>query len=562
MMMTLLSFIPHPAVPLLLAALVMPALGATGRRAAALIGSILALLTVVVLPTEAHLTMTIFGQSLLPLKVDALGRIFALAFALYAVIATVYAWSETGAPARGFSLSLAAGGIGVSLAGDWITLFLFWEMLTISSLFLIWQGGTSAASAAGFRYLLLHLAGGTCLLLGILLNAQSVGSFEVTTIALTGLGPWLILIGLLTNAAVPPLHAWLPDAYPRASIFGTVFLCAFTTKSAVYVLARTFPGTEPLVWLGAVMALYGVVFAVLENDIRRLLGYHIISQVGYMVCGVGMGTALAVNGSSAHAFAHIFYKGLLMMSAGAVIYATGKSKLTELGGLAGPMRLTLLFMLIGAASISGVPLFNGFVSKALVVSAAAYENRAAIEMMLLVASMGTFLHTGLKLPWFTFFDRAKGAEVFRAVPRSMYIAMGAAAFICIITGLFPDLIYAQLPYAMKYEPYTPDHIVGGLQILVGTALGFWLLRGMLGGEATRTRDADLLYVKPVQRIVTGLGTLFEYGGAVAGKISGTLSREGGEFSRRVLSRPLAFPVQGILVVGILAILMVIILMSH
>jgi multicomponent Na+:H+ antiporter subunit D len=241
------------------------------------------------------------------------------------------------------------------------------------------------------------------------------------------LSAWLILAGMVTNAAVPPLHAWLSDAYPRASVFGTVFLAAFTTKAAVYALARAFPGVELLVWAGTIMALFGVVYAVLENDIRRLLAYHIISQVGYMVAGVGLGTALALNGTAAHAFSHIFYKGLLMMSAGAVIYATGRGKLTELGQLAGPLRWTLILMMIGAFSISGVPFFNGFVSKSMVVSAAAYADRAPIELLLLVASMGTFLHTGLKLPWFTFFGKDQGARVLRPVPVSMYVAMGLAA---------------------------------------------------------------------------------------------------------------------------------------
>ena len=526
----------HPVLPLLLAALAMPVLGPSGRRGAALAGSTLALLLVAMLPQDLRVSLPLLGQELIPLRVEALGRVFALAFALYAVVATVYAWTENSAAGRGFSLTLAAGGIGVSLAGDWLTLFLFWEMLTVCSLFLVWQGGGKAALAAGFRYLVFHLAGGTCLLAGILLQWRATGSLELEALPLQGAGPWLMLIGGLTNAAVPPLHAWLPDAYPRATIFGTVFLCAFTTKSAVYVLARAFPGAEPLVWLGAIMALYGVVFAVLENDLRRLLGYHIISQVGYMVCGVGIGSALALNGASAHAFAHIFYKGLLMMSVGAVIHATGKSKLTELGGLAGPMRLTLAFMLIGAASISGVPLFIGFVSKSLVLSSAAYDHRAAIEMMLLIASMGTFLHTGLKLPWFTFFDRAKGARVLRAVPRSMYAAMGVAAAVCVVTGLFPDLLYARLPFAMEYHPYTADHVVGGLQILVGTALGFWLLRGMLGGEATRTRDADGLYRGPVRRLTTALGAAFSRGGEYAGTVLGTILMRGDDRRRRVSGR--------------------------
>jgi multicomponent Na+:H+ antiporter subunit D len=315
---------------------------------------------------------------------------------------------------------------------------------------------------------------------------------------------------MVTNAAVPPLHAWLSDAYPRASVFGTVFLAGFTTKAAVYALARGFPGVELLVWGGAFMALFGVVYAVLENDIRRLLTYHIISQVGYMVAGVGLGTALALNGSAAHAVSNIFYKGLLMMAAGAVIYATGRGKLTELGQLAGPLRWTLVFMMIGAFAISGVPFLSGFVSKSMVVSAAAYSDRGAIELLLLVASMGTFLHTGLKLPWFTFFGKDQGARVLRPVPASMYIAMALAAAVCVITGVLPGpTLYALLPFDATYQPFTAHHFVESLQLLTGTALGFWLLRVKLGGEPTTTVDIDRFYRQPILWVIDGAGAVLE-----------------------------------------------------
>jgi multicomponent Na+:H+ antiporter subunit D len=515
----------HPVLPLLIGAALMPAINPAGRRWLALLASAAALALLLGLPPDWRQTVTLLGQELSVARVDMLGRVFALAFTIYAVIASVYAWEETGRAAKAFSLTLAAGGIGVVLAGDLLTLFSFWELLTVSSLFLIWQNGSKQALAAGFRYLLLHLAGGICLLMGILLQWQATGSFAFETMRLAGAASWLMAIGMLTNAAVPPLHVWLPDAYPRATVFGTVFLSAFTTKAAVYALARAFPHSEPLIWLGACMALYGVIFAVLENDIRRLLGYHIISQVGYMVCGVGLGTGLAINGVAAHAFGNIFYKGLLMMSAGAVIYATGRGKLTELGGIAKPMLVTLIFTMIGAFSISGVPPFNGFVSKSLVISAAAYEYRPPIELMLLIASMGTFLHTGLKLPWFTFFGKAQGAAVKRRVPTSMYIAMGGAAIICTVTGIFPNLIYSQLPMEMEYHPYTPDHVVGALQILVGTALGFWLLRGKLGGEPTVTLDVDHLYRKPIWLAVSSAAAAAETAGRLAGDARKRLGAE-------------------------------------
>jgi multicomponent Na+:H+ antiporter subunit D len=514
----------HPALPLFAAAVLSPLLGRLGRRLAAVAAPLLAFVLLANASGE-ELTWNALGHDWVLLHVTPMGRLFAAAFALYGCIAGLYAWSEDSRLSRAASLGLAGGAIGVTLAGDLLTLFFFWEWLSISSLFLIWSGGTRPSLAAGYRYLLFHIAGGLCLLAGILIIAARGGgaSFGELTLDAAGI---LILIGFAANAAVPPLHAWLPDAYPEASPAGTVFLSAFTTKTAVYALARGFPGAEVLVWAGVAMALYGVVFAVLENDIRRLLAYHIVSQVGYMVAGVGLGTSLALNGTSAHAFSHIFYKGLLMMSAGAVIHATGRRKLTELGGLAAWMPATLAFCMIGAFSISGVPLFNGFVSKSIIVSAAAEERHGAMELLLIVASMGTFLHTGLKLPYFTFLGRKRAAPPERRVPLSMMAAMGLAAAVCIVTGVAPSLLYRFLPHGMDYAPYTADHVVQALQLLCGTALGFWLLRSRLGGEPTVTLDVDRLYRGAVVLGARGLAAL---GGAL-GRAGAGVSAAGGRLA--------------------------------
>jgi len=480
----------HPSLPFLLAGLLTLIFGGKVGRVLGIVAPVVAVALVALLPDGARLTMELHGHTWVLLRMDALSRVFSLAFALYAGVAGLYSWTEEGKGSRLASLALAGGGVGVTLAGDLLSMFLFWEWLSIGSVFLIFAGGRSVSRAAGMRYVLFHVAGGMCLLAGILGLAATGHSLAMDRLTLEGAAPWLVLVGMAANAAIPPLHPWLPDAYPRATPAGTVFLSAFTTKAAVYALARTFPGTDLLVWAGAAMALYGVVFAVLENDIRRLLGYHIISQVGYMVCGVGLGSELAIAGASAHAFSHIFYKGLLMMSAGAVVHATEMNKLTELGGLGRKLPVVLVFAMIGGFSISGVPLFNGFVSKSMVVSAASMSGQGAIELMLLVASMGTFLHTGLKLPWFTFFGPEKGPEVRRPVPRTMVAAMGLAALVCVGTGVAPGLLYALLPGSFEYHPYKGDHVVQALQLLVGTALGFWILRGKLGGEATVTLDVD------------------------------------------------------------------------
>jgi multicomponent Na+:H+ antiporter subunit D len=499
------SVLLHPVLPFALAALIVPWVGVPVRRALSLAAPALALASLAALPDGATYALSALGHDWVLLRADGLATVFATAFILYALMAGAYAWNDTGRGPKAMSLVLAGAGTGVVLAGDLLTLFFFWEWLTIASLFLIWFGNTQRSWDAGFRYLIFHLAGAIVMLTGILmLLADGITVFEVIPAGTTA--GWLILAGMVTNAAVPPLHAWLSDAYPEASIFGTVFLSAFTTKSAVYALVRGFPGLELLMWAGVVMALFGVFYAVMENDIRRLLSYHIVSQVGYMVTGIGLGTALSMNGTSAHAFSHIFYKGLLMMSAGAVIHATGRGKLSDLGHLARPLRWTLVLMMIGAFSISGAPLFSGFVSKSMIVSAAAYSERAPVELLLLIVSMGTFLSVALKMPWFTFAGEDRGAKVLRAVPRSMYIGMGMTALVCFVTGVIPGAtLYRLLPFDAVYDPFTGHHFVEVLQLMAGTALGFWLLRAYLVGTAKTTLDTDYLYRRPIAWLIFGAG---------------------------------------------------------
>jgi len=500
----------HPSLPLFAAALLAMGINTMGQRIVLLVGAALSAVLVFLVPSGASTTIHVTGIALTPIALDALSGVFVTAFALYAVLASLFAWSDDSRMTRVFAGVLAGGGIGVALAGDLISMFVFWEMLAVSSLFLVWAGSDKQSGPAGFRYVIFHIVGGLCLLTGIIMHLQSGGENTLGAMKMDSAAAWLMLIGVLVNAAVPPLHAWLPDAYPRASIFGTVFLAAFTTKSAVYVLARLFPETEVLIWLGAVMSLYGVVFAVLENNIRRLLGYHIISQVGYMVCGVGIGTHLAINGSSAHAFSHIFYKGLLMMSAGAVVWATGRGKLSELGGLARPLRWVMVLFTIGALSIAGLPLLNGFISKSMVISAAAEAHHAPAEIMLIVASMGTFLSIGLKMLYLAFFgDRSEPTPVVRAVPRSMMLAMWLTALICLVTGVYPAPLYHALPHPVHYHPYTLDHVLTALQLLVGTALGFWLLRRVFTRKATITLDIDRLYRRPIGMTVANGSALLE-----------------------------------------------------
>ena len=495
----------HPALVLLGAAPIVALVRGRARPAVILVATAGALAAVLSLPAGNLWTVDLAGQRLALLRVDALSQLFGLVFAGITLIGSIYALHVGRGGEDAATLAYAGGALGVVYAGDWLTTFAGWELMGIASLVIVWFGGSVRARLAGFRYIYVHLTGGSMLFAGIALRWS--GGADLTMGPLSsdgGLAYGLMLAGVLVNAALPPLHAWLTDAYPEASVTGMVFLSAFTTKTAVYLLIRVFPGAEALAWAGAIMAVYGAVFAVLENDIRRLLAYHIVSQVGYMVAGVGLGTAMALNGSSAHAFSHILYKALLLMAAGAVLQATGKRKLTELGGLGRKMPVVTGLYLVGACSISGVPLFNGFISKSMILSAASEHGQPGIEFLLTLAAIGTFLHTGLKLPYFMFFGTDRGLQPVR-LPRNMLVAMAIAAAACLATGVMPSWLYARLPLPpVDYAPYTADHVLSTLQLLVGTGAAFWLMRAKLGGAPTITLDTDRLWRRPIWWAVQGL----------------------------------------------------------
>ncbi len=487
-----------PAVIVITGALILPILPRSIRSSTFLLFPLVALVVIWYFPEGTEWTIPYADYTLIPFSVDALSRIFATIFALILAVGGLYALHVDELGQQTSALVYGGGAVGVAMAGDFLSLLIFWELMAVSSTYLIWARRTNASDRAGLRYLMVHVLGGGVLLSGILWYISRSGSLEITSLteAFPSIPSALILLGVSINTAIPPLHAWLADAYPRATVTGAVFLSAFTTKSAVYVLVRVFPGLPLLIWFGVAMALYGVVYAVLANDIRKILAYHIISQVGYMVTGVGIGTEMALNGTVAHAFSHILYKSLLFMGAGAVLHATGRSKLTELGGIASRMKITVTLYMIGAFSISGFPLFNGFISKSMVVSAAGDAHLNTVNLLLIMASVGTFLHTGLKLPYFTWFGSSEEQIEVDSVPTNMILGMGTAAFFCTLFGVYPDLLYRHLPHAVDYHPYTLYHLVEITQVMVLTFVGFWILRKKLEGEPKIALDVDWFYRKP------------------------------------------------------------------
>jgi multicomponent Na+:H+ antiporter subunit D len=465
---------PSPALLLVLGAAGVPLLRGRWRGALTIALPVVALVVLWLLPEGAGPSFELFGLTLTPLRVDALSRIFATGFLVAAVLTAVFALHTRDSTQQTALLVYAGTAVGGSLAGDLVTLFVFWELAGLSSAFLIWSGRTGRAHRAAMRYLVAQVISGLLMLAGIAQRVVAGEGIAFGHLGLDGPGGGLILLAIGIKAAFPVLHAWLVDTYPEATVVGAVALSAFTTKFAIYVLARGYAGTEALVWIGAVMTVFPIFYAVIENDLRRVLAYSMVNQLGFMVVGVGIGGSLGVNGAAAHAVADMVFKGLLFMSMGAVLLRTGTTKGSELGGLHKSMPQTTLLCMVGAASISAFPLFSGFATKSIIMEAVGQEHRTVIWLLLLFASAGVFHHAGIKIPYFAFFAHDRGLRVAEA-PASMRVAMAMAAAVCLTIGVAPGLLYDLLPYAMDYEAFTTAHVINQLQLLLLAALAFTVL---------------------------------------------------------------------------------------
>ncbi len=455
------------------------------------------------LPDGAGLAVPIFDYQLVLVKADALSRLFATVFSIMTFAGGLYALSQKRVLELVAAFLYAGCAIGVIFSGDLISLFIFWEIMAVASTIVVLSVGSDLSNRVSMRYFLVHMFGGGLLLAGILFHILDTGSTAFGAMRPDSPGTILILAGFLINAAAPPLSAWLSDAYPEASYSGAVFLSAFTTKTAVYVLMRGFPGTEILMFIGVFMIFYGIIYALLENDMRRILAYSIVNQVGFMVTGIGIGTEMALNGVAAHAFTHIIYKALLLMSAGAVLYMTGKRKCTDLGGLFQSMPLTAICGIVGALSISSFPLTSGFISKSMIGQAAADEHLMIVWMFLLAASAGVFLHAGIKFPWFVFFQKDSGLRP-PDPPWNMKLAMVLFAVICLGLGIWPEYLYDLLPYPVTYEPYTVAHVVNMLQLLMFSGFAFFLMLPWMQRTLTISLDFDWFYRRVFPAAIPGI----------------------------------------------------------
>jgi len=481
-----------PGLILLFGAFLLPMVGRNARSVLILGLPLLTLGLIWSVPNGSFALMSIFDYQLELVRSDPLSRLFATVFSIMAFVGGLYALNQKKVMELVAAFAYAGGAIGAVYAGDMISLFIFWEIMAVASTMVLLSVGSQFSIRVSMRYFMVHMLGGSLLLVGVLMHIHDSGSTAFTAMQPNSLGTVLILAGFLINAAAPPLSAWLSDAYSEASFSGTVFLSAFTTKTAVYVLLRGFPGAEILIFIGIFMIFYGIIYALLENDMRRILAYSIVNQVGFMVTGIGIGTEMALNGVAAHAFAHIVYKALLLMSAGSVLYMTGKRKCTDLGGLFQSMPITTICGIIGALSISAFPLTSGFISKSMIGQSAADANLMFVWFMLLAASAGVFLHAGIKFPWFVFFQKDSGLRP-PDPPWNMKLAMILFSGVCIGLGIWPEYLYAMLPYTVTYEPYTVTHVVNMLQLLMFSGFAFFLMLPLMKRTLTITLDFDWFY---------------------------------------------------------------------
>lgn len=478
-----------------------------------------------------HLQLDLLGYTLTPYRADKLSLLFGYLFHIAAFLGFVYALhlgdgtpegsvagdvgedDITGDARAGMqhvaAMLYAGSALGAVFAGDFITLFVFWELLAITSVFLIWARDSKQSYATGFRYLIIHVVSGVMLLSAALMIAHQTGSIAFDHVGLEEAGPagWILMLAFGIKAGFPLAHNWITEAYPESTPTGTVFLSAFTTKVAVYALARGFAGAEPLIFIGTAMTFFPIFYAVLENDLRRVLGYSMINQIGFMVAGIGIGSALAVNGAVAHAFADVIFKGLLFMSMGAVMTMTGRTKGTDLGGLYKTMPFTATLCIIGAMAISAFPLFSAFVTKSMIMVAAIEEHHYIVWLFMLFASAGVLEHAGIKIPFFSFFAHDSGIRA-KEPPKNMLVAMSIGAILCVLIGAFPGRFYALLPMEMDYHPYDTRHVLTQLQLLCFGALGFIALvkSGIYPDEKRAVHvDAEVLYRKLGPAIVKGVG---------------------------------------------------------
>ncbi|MBW2708247.1 MAG: Na+/H+ antiporter subunit D [Deltaproteobacteria bacterium] len=489
----------HPATPFVLLGLILPFLRGGGWRPLLFIPPVVAIFLALQLQVGRYWEVDYVGQVLVLGRVDALSLPFIILFAFMTLICTTFSFHVRDKAQHVAALFFMAGAFGSVLAGDYWTLYIFWQGMTVSSSFLIWLNRSPDASKTGFLYMMLLLLSSVLLLAGILLRERVLGNFLFSSADadLMWHFDWLILGAFAINAAVIPLHAWMTQGIPKATIPGAVFLSIFGIKTAVYAMARCFAGLDLLIILGVCTALYGAVYAIFSNNIRRILAYLLISQVGLMIMGIGMNSKAALNGAIALAYAHTFYMALLLMAMGSVIYATHEELLGRMGNLFRKLPFVAALTLMGILALCAVPFFSGFTGVSLIFEEALkLQTPIPGEFLVPVLALAMILIIlgGVRLPFFLFrSESTETKESLQPLPGNMLVAMGMAGAFCLLQGIFPEVLNRHLPYPLEERSLTLFKLAVGFLFPAATLLLFIFLRPLLRPGTNELPDFEWLY---------------------------------------------------------------------
>ena len=490
----------HPATAFVILGLILPFLKGRFWRYLLFIPPALAIFLSLQMHVGRYWEVDYVGQVLVLGRVDHLSLPFIILFAFMTFICTVFSFHVREKAQHVAGLFFMAGAFGSVLAGDYWTLYIFWQGMTVSSSFLIWLNRKPDASKMGFWYMMLLLLSSVLLLAGILLRERVTGGFIFgpADANLMWHYDWLILGAFAINAAVIPFHAWMTQGLPKATIPGAVLLSIFGIKTAIYAMARCFVGLDLLIVLGVIMALYGAVYAIFSNNIRRILAYLMVAQGGLMIAGIGMDSKMALDGAISLAYAHTVYNALLVMTMGSVMYTTHEETLGQLGHLFRKLPVVAALTLIGIPALCAVPFFSGFTGISLIFEEALKLNSpmpGVVLVLLLGLAMAVMIMAGVRLPFYVFWsENTRNGEPLRPLPKSMVVAMGLAGAFCLVQGVFPEVINRHLPFAIKGSSFTPLKLGIGFLFPAFVVILFLFLRPLLKPRANELPDFERLYM--------------------------------------------------------------------
>lgn len=505
----------HPGIVLILTGAVIALLPKAASRYLLPLGALAALAALLGTDKSLSIETPFAGELKLSLFVcDEISWFFGLVFAVIGVIGSVYSMDKGRRGEKAASAVYAGSALMTVFAGNMLTFIIFWEVMAAASIYMVFKGNGPDARRSSYRYMVMHLFGGNMLLAGVMLLPAGITAAVGPVTDTDSLAYWLMFIGIGVNCALPPFHTWVADSYPQATPESQLFMGSYTTKVAVYAMIRFFAGTEWLVIFAAVTAVLAACMALIENDLRKLLSYHIVSQVAMMVAGLAAGGDVGAAGAAMHAAFNILYKGVLLMAAGNIFTALGLRYITDMGGLARKMPVTAACTFIASFAIAGVPYFSGFASKALIMDALHAGGFNMSYILVTMAGVGTWLSITMKINYFVFIKKperelpagdapgrvpsddmpgsARASASPGRVPACKVLAMAAATVLVVITGIRPEICYDMLSMDPSHL-FAADHVLEYIGLFAGATVPFVLLRTFMAPHEGINLDVDRFY---------------------------------------------------------------------